>query len=244
VILLVPATLAKGDSQRIDPWPALCWSAVDGARQRPHDWMRFAMRFADRGTPMLTSIPLDTAAERLPEAKSPREAPGRFVESYEAATMGAVSASWQTDDARPVLRSTTSSKPSLEGIRVLAVDDDDDARDLLRTILESRRATVFVASNAREAFDLLAKEQPHVLVSDIAMPDEDGYALIRRIRTLAGPAGRTAAIAVTAYTGPADRARALKSGFDRHVPKPVDLDLLVRTILDLAVEDPPTSAER
>lgn len=148
--------------------------------------------------------------------------------------MGIVSASWHADDSRSALRAAPKARASLEGVVVLAVDDDDDARELLRTILEQRRATVLVASNARDAFDLLEREQPHVLVSDIAMPDEDGYALIRRIRTLSEErGGRTPAIAVTAYTGSADRALALQAGFDRHVPKPVDLDLLVEAILVL-----------
>ncbi|MCL2778883.1 MAG: response regulator [Polyangiaceae bacterium] len=142
------------------------------------------------------------------------------------------------------LHAPRGSKRSLEGVVVLAVDDDDDARELLLTLLEQRHATVFVASNARDAFALFKAGQPHVIVSDIAMPNEDGYALIRRIRALSeSNGGRTPAIAVTAYAGTSHRALALDAGFDLHVPKPVDLDALVEAILSLydARESPPRS---
>lgn len=156
-----------------------------------------------------------------------------------------VAPSSHADSPSAFLAATSIESSSLEGVRVLAVDDDDDARELLRTILESRAATVLVAANAREAFELLAREHPHVLVSDIAMPDEDGYALIRRIRQLSDEAGgRTPAIAVTAHTGPADRARAVQAGFDRHVPKPLDVEILVDAISKLANDPPPESGHR
>lgn len=163
--------------------------------------------------------------------------------------MGPVSA-WQSSDSRPALRAAApaaQARPSLEGIRVLAVDDDDDARELLRALLESRHAEVVVASSAREAFSLLGEAHPDVVVSDIAMPDEDGYGLIRRIRGLTEEeGGRTPAIAVTAYTGAADRSRAMTAGFNHHVPKPVDVNHLVETILDLAErhdDDEPAPAD-
>jgi CheY-like chemotaxis protein len=123
---------------------------------------------------------------------------------------------------------------TLEGVRVLVVDDDFDARELLKTVLGHRGATVLVAANASEAFDAIVAERPDVLVPDIAMPDEDGYTLIRRIRTLAAAdGGGTPAIAVTAYTAATDRARALEAGFDRFLPKPVDLGKLVAFIDEL-----------
>ncbi len=122
----------------------------------------------------------------------------------------------------------------LEGLRVVIVDDDPDARDLLATVLTQRSAQVFAADNAAEAFELLGREQPDVLISDIAMPEEDGYMLIRRVRALAeGEGGRTPAFAVTAYAGPADRRRALEAGFDGHFAKPIDVDLLVDVLLDV-----------
>jgi CheY-like chemotaxis protein len=130
--------------------------------------------------------------------------------------------------------STSGVRGVLEGLRIVIVDDDADARDLLVTILTQRSARVFAADCAAEAFELLARERPDLLISDIAMPEEDGYTLIGRVRALcAGEGGRTPAIAVTAYAGRADRKRALDAGFDAHFAKPIDIDALVGTLLDI-----------
>jgi CheY-like chemotaxis protein len=123
----------------------------------------------------------------------------------------------------------------LEGLRVVLVDDDADARDLLTTLLEQRSAEVFAAESASEAFALVIRERPHVLISDIAMPEEDGYSLISRVRLLAPEAGgRTPSIAITAYAARADRTRALDAGFDAHYPKPLDIDALIEQLLAIA----------
>lgn len=122
----------------------------------------------------------------------------------------------------------------LEGLRVVIVDDDGDARDLLATVLSQRSAEVFEAGCAADAFDLVRREQPDVLISDIAMPEEDGYMLIGRVRSLPVDAGgRTPAIAVTAYAGRADHQRAIAAGFDAHFSKPVDIEALVDTLIDI-----------
>jgi CheY-like chemotaxis protein len=122
----------------------------------------------------------------------------------------------------------------LSDVKVLVVDDDDDARDLLETVLGHRQARVFSASSAADAFELVRRERPDMLISDIAMPEEDGYSLIRRVRALASlDGGTTPAIAVTAYAGRSDRDRAIAAGFDAHLAKPVDIDALVATILDI-----------
>jgi CheY-like chemotaxis protein len=106
---------------------------------------------------------------------------------------------------------------------VLVVDDEPDARDLLRQILESCGAEVRDAGSARQGLDLLATWIPDVIVSDIGMPGEDGYAFIRRVRELdAGNGARIPAIALSAYARSEDRVRALKAGYQMHVPKPVD----------------------
>ena len=129
----------------------------------------------------------------------------------------------------------------LEGLRIVIVDDDGDARDLLATVLLQRSAQVFAADRAAEAFELLERERPDVLISDIAMPEEDGYMLIARVRALpADRGGRTPAIAVTAYAGRADRKRALEAGFDAHFAKPIEIDNLVDTLVDIrAARDVP-----
>jgi CheY-like chemotaxis protein len=122
----------------------------------------------------------------------------------------------------------------LEGLRIVIVDDDADARDLLATVLTQRSAQVFAADCAADAFELLRRERPDALISDIAMPDEDGYMLIGRVRALAPEdGGRTPALAVTAYAGGADRKRALEAGFDGHFAKPIDIDSLVNTLIDI-----------
>lgn len=130
--------------------------------------------------------------------------------------------------------STSGVRGVLEGLRIVIVDDDDDARDLLATVLTQRSAHVFAADCAAEAFELLQRERPDALVSDIAMPEEDGYMLIGRVRALApDDGGRTPALAVTAYAGRADRKRALDAGFDGHFAKPIDIDVLVDTLIDI-----------
>lgn len=135
---------------------------------------------------------------------------------------------------RPRDAKTAATRGVLEGLRIVVVDDDNDARDLLATILTQRSALVYEAECAADAMALLLKELPDVLISDIAMPEEDGYMLIGRVRKLAPErGGRTPAIAVTAYAGQADRARAMEAGFDLHFSKPVDIDLLIETLADL-----------
>jgi len=124
--------------------------------------------------------------------------------------------------------------PSLAGVRIVAVDDEPDARELLRAVFAQSGATVFLAASAREAVALLVKERPDVLVADVGMPGEDGYTLIARIRTLpADEGGNTPALALTAFARGEDRAQALRSGFDVHVPKPVEPVELIIAVRDL-----------
>jgi CheY-like chemotaxis protein len=132
----------------------------------------------------------------------------------------------------------------LQGMRIVIVDDDDDARDLLMILLTQRAASVFPAGSAAEALTLVQREHPDAIVSDIAMPDEDGYMLIERVRALPDDAGgRTPAIAVTAYTGRGDREHVIAAGFDVHCGKPIDLDSLVTTLVELRAKGA-TSAPR
>jgi PAS domain S-box-containing protein len=113
--------------------------------------------------------------------------------------------------------------PSLRGLRVLVVDDDPDALDLIATILRRAEAETRLCSSPPEALAALRSWKPHLLVSDIEMPGEDGYSLIRKVRELGGSdGGQIPAVALTAYGRPEDRVRSLSAGFSMHVAKPVD----------------------
>jgi CheY-like chemotaxis protein len=116
----------------------------------------------------------------------------------------------------------------LDGVKILVVDDEPDTRDLLKTGLQKGGAQVLLASSAAEAYEVLSREQPDLLISDIGMPDEDGYEMIRRIRTVSREnGGKIPAIALTAYARTEDRLNALRAGYQMHVPKPVELAELV-----------------
>jgi len=122
---------------------------------------------------------------------------------------------------------------SLDGVQVLVVDDDPDARVLVRMLLEGVGARVVTAASADEALQSMARTSPHVLVSDVGMPGKDGYALIRELRT-ARPDADVAAIAVTGLGRSQDRIELLRAGFQAHVVKPVDPDELVALVRALA----------
>ncbi|MEH2211387.1 PAS domain-containing protein [Nostoc sp.] len=128
-------------------------------------------------------------------------------------------------------------QPALEltGIRVLTVDDDPDARELLTVLLTEYGATVLTVTSAAEVLANLESFQPDVLVSDIGMPEVDGYSLIQQIRTLTPEkGGEIPAIALTAYARVDDYERAIISGYQRHVSKPLDPEELVQSVVALA----------
>ena len=121
--------------------------------------------------------------------------------------------------------------PDLAGVRVMVVDDDRDARELLTATLGYYGADVTAAESAAEALVLLPEVRPDVLLSDIGMSGEDGYSFIRRVRALpADRGGLIPAVAITAYATAGDRAQAMNSGFQLHVPKPFDPIDLARTV--------------
>ena len=133
---------------------------------------------------------------------------------------------------------------SLKGLRILAIDDEPDVRDMLQTLLQDCGANVLTVASAREGLEALTAWKPHVLISDIGMPGEDGYSLIRKIRALSPEQGANVpAIALTGYVRVEERMRALEAGYQMFVPKPVETneliaiigDLLVRTISDSRV---------
>jgi signal transduction histidine kinase/ActR/RegA family two-component response regulator len=124
---------------------------------------------------------------------------------------------------------------TLAGLRVLVVDDDDDTLQTVRLLLEQRGAEVRTAASAAGALQQLATWRPDVLISDIGMPHEDGYELIRRIRALpAARGGRVPALALTAFARVEDRMHVLRAGFQMHVPKPIEPDELIAVVASLA----------
>jgi signal transduction histidine kinase/ActR/RegA family two-component response regulator len=122
---------------------------------------------------------------------------------------------------------------ALKGLRVLVVDDEPDARQLIRLVLTKCEAEVAVASNVSEARELIESFQPHVILSDVGMPGEDGYDLIRDVRARHS-AKELPAAALTAFARVEDRKRALRAGFQTHVSKPVDPEELTAVIASLA----------
>ncbi len=144
-------------------------------------------------------------------------------------------------DAQPAtaerIRSETQSDKAaeLDGLRVLIVDDEPDARELVSVMLRQRGAEVLEAASASEGLKLLESARPDVIVADIGMPGEDGYALMRKVRALNPErGGLTQAIALTAYAGEEDRAQAIDAGFHLHVTKPVESAALTEALLSLA----------
>jgi CheY-like chemotaxis protein len=123
---------------------------------------------------------------------------------------------------------------SLAGLRVLVVDDQPDAREVVRRVLRGAGAEVATAGSADEAVGRIEAFRPDVLVSDVGMPGQDGYELVRRVRMLGGGLGRVPAAALTAFARVEDRTRALLAGFQAHVPKPVDANELLVTVASLA----------
>jgi hypothetical protein len=123
----------------------------------------------------------------------------------------------------------------LTGVKVLVVEDDADARDLLVLILQTYGAESLAVDSAIRALEELDHWKPDVLVSDIGLPEHDGYELIRRIRRLpAEHGGRTPAAALTAFTSSEDRLRALASGYQLHIAKPFEPAMLVAAVASLA----------
>jgi CheY-like chemotaxis protein len=129
----------------------------------------------------------------------------------------------------------TSQRISLRGHRVLIVDDDSDAREMLEILLTQYGAEIRASHSSQEALEVLAQWHPDVMVSDIGMPGEDGYSLIEKLRALEqGAGGNIPAIALTGYASPADKQRLLSVGYQFHLSKPVDIDQLIQAIARLA----------
>ncbi|HEY9878765.1 MAG TPA: PAS domain-containing protein [Leptolyngbyaceae cyanobacterium] len=135
------------------------------------------------------------------------------------------------DEAVPI---TTAHSTDLSHLRILVVDDDEDMRTVAQAILEQQGAQVVVARSAAEVLSLFDQDPPDIFISDIGMPEVDGYMLMRQIRgRSAAQGGHVPAIALTAYAGEYDQQQALKAGFQQHIAKPVEPEDLVRAIANL-----------
>ncbi|MEO8751292.1 MAG: ATP-binding protein [Casimicrobiaceae bacterium] len=158
------------------------------------------------------SVRLPLAAVRRTELNAPRVHPGT-----------------------PTLQGRAFPAVDLSGVRVLVVDDEPDGRELVKRVLDACGAEVLTAGTATEALAVLQRSHPHVLVSDIGMPDVDGFELLQRIRAL-GPeqGGLVPAIALTAFARAEDRTQALHAGFAVHVSKPVEASELIATVASVA----------
>ena len=147
-----------------------------------------------------------------------------------------VAAATRTAERAPAAVSTEGPVgQSLAGLRLLIVDDEADAREVMRFMLERGGAQVRIADSAAQALDAIREERPDLLISDIGMPVEDGYVLVRRLRAMEEGIGRRLpAIALTAYASEEDTRRAFTAGFDAHLSKPVDPARLIDIAAGLA----------
>lgn len=162
---------------------------------------------------------------RLGRGRAPWERPWR------GGTMKIVNVrKHQPEKRQRIVERQAPRSPDLSRVRVLVVEDHPDTNELFCALLRASGALVIGVDSAEKAMEALVPFKPDVLVADIGLPGEDGYALIRRIRGLPPEkGGNVPAMAVTAYGMPDDRARALWKGFQMHVPKPIDpQDLLYR----------------
>ncbi len=170
-------------------------------------------------------------------AKSPGESKGSTfcIELPVMVIQTAEAKAAREHPARHALAAPGGDHPSLEGITVLAVDDEPDARDLVKRVLQSCGARVLLAGGVAEALRCVREDRPDIIVSDIGMPVEDGFELIRQVRQLpADQGGRTPAAALTAFARAEDRTRALRAGYQMHVAKPVEPTELTAVVASLA----------
>ncbi len=124
--------------------------------------------------------------------------------------------------------------PVLDGLRILVVDDEDDTRDLILTVLKQCGAEVRGSESAAEAFVAFKEWSPDLLVTDIGLPEEDGFSLLKKVRESNGRSGQIPAVALTAYATPEDRDRVLNAGFQMHIAKPVEPEELLTIIASVA----------
>lgn len=170
----------------------------------------------NRGTTITVSFPAAAREEQLPDANQNMNA--QFQESE--------------------------NKESLQDVRLLIVEDDEDSREMLRVMFEQYGMKISAVASAAEALEKIGQIQPHVLISDVGLPGEDGYELMRKIRQLSPEQGGTVpAVALTGYASLQDRVYALDSGYQEHLSKPVDIDKLVEMVKGLVMRSEGATSE-
>ncbi len=133
----------------------------------------------------------------------------------------------------------------LKGVRLLLVEDDEDSREMLETMFRQYDMKIAVAASAAEALQTIRQFQPHVLISDVGLPGEDGYELIRKIRLLPPEqCGAIPAVALTGYASLQDRALALAAGYQEHLSKPVDIEKLIELVKNLIARNKSAKLEK
>ena len=175
------------------------------------------------GTTITVTLPIRAIYDARTEAEAIEEAE---IDSAPSAEMAAASGSESNDGA-------------LRGIEILVVDDDEDSREMVKHVLEKVGAKVSAVDSAQAAVAFVRRHPLDLLISDIGMPDEDGFALMRKIRALPDEEGaKVPGIALTAYARKEDAQQAIRVGYQRHLPKPVNVEALVGVILSLTKEMP------
>jgi signal transduction histidine kinase/DNA-binding response OmpR family regulator len=192
------------------------------------------------GATFRVRLPVPAGLEDEVSSDKPASTPERLARSRGSGSSGGKNGKRVAAVASPaVVRDDASanalSPDRLTGLSVLVVDDEADAREIVSEVLRRAGATVRSAGSSQEAIESFDRDRPDVLLSDIAMPDEDGYSLIQRLRRHAnGSAAKLPAIALTAYAREEDRARALAAGFQLHLSKPAGPHDLVDAVARLA----------
>lgn len=172
---------------------------------------------AGQGSTFIVKLPLITSAEVKKRA-----------EEAESLCSSQSSAPNPQESPRPTVWESP-----LDGLQILVVDDEADARELLKSILEQYGAEAIATASAEEAIATIQQSKPDLLISDIGMPNEDGYSLIRRVRALETEKGQIPSVALTAYVRADDQKAALSAGFQSHVAKPIDPTELIAVVASL-----------
>ena len=218
-VQLSVADSGQGIAPAFLPWVFEPFRQADGSTTRVHSGLGLGLSIVKN---LVEAHGGTVAAESQGEGRG-----ATFVVRLPMATHGDRRGSHGAGDSRFLL-------PSLEGVSVLIVDDDEQSREVVAAHLQGSRAVVLTAASAADAFELLQRQHVDVLLADIGMPEEDGYSLIRRLRAADAPQlAAIPAAALTAFSRDEDRQQAIQAGFHMHLAKPIDAASLVSAVASL-----------